>query len=46
MNARVASPVAKRRQTQDLRNLGKFRKIAGMHGFDEEYTAGYWEKRF
>ena len=39
MNVRVASQVAKRFKTKEIRNLGNFKKISEMPGFYGEYPA-------
>ena len=46
VNVRVASRVAERLKSQDLRKLGNFRKIHEMLGFNGEYPAAYPKAKF
>ena len=46
VSARVASRVAKRLMTKDLRKLENFQKIAEMLGFDGEYPAALPKAKF
>ena len=46
MNVRVASRVAERLKTEDLRKLGNFKEIPEMLGFDGEYTNVHPKAKF
>ena len=46
VNVRVASRVAKRLKTWDLRKLGNFKKILEMLGFDGVYPAVHPRAKF
>ena len=41
VNVGVSSHFAKRLKTDDLRELGNFKKISEMLGVHDEYPAGY-----
>ena len=46
VNVRVASQVAKRLKTYDLKKLGNFKKLHEMRGFDGEYPPGHSKAKF
>ena len=46
MNVQVASRVAERLNTEDLRKLGNFKNIPEMLGFDGKYPAVYPKVKF
>ena len=46
MNVRVASRVAERLDTWDLKKLRNFKKIPAMLGFDGEYQADHPKGKF
>ena len=46
MDVQVASRVAERLKTYDLKKLGIFKKISEMLGFDGKYSAGLPKDKF
>ena len=46
VSVRVASRVAERLETLDLRKLGNLKKVFGMIGFDGEYLDGHRRAKF